>query len=190
MTYQLISPPCSLDFVALTKKELKKYNEWFIALLPERLTILQSCVNASAGYSSWVADFDPASLVELGDWFASQVATRQRTKLEVRAMEGRLKFPMDVPHEELTDETISKAIDVGMYFGMVLLKNHPSLRWDFKTESKRFADYGQPVIVGFGAAILNPVRIAITLAYGVAAGTQSGSRLGQVYQFWSDKAGG
>lgn len=105
-------------------------------------------------------------------------------------MEGRLKFPMDVPHEELTDETVSKAIDVGMYFGMVLLKNHPSSRWDFKTESKRFADYGQPVIVGFGAAILNPVRIAITLAYGVAAGTQSGSRLGQVYQFWSDKAGG
>ncbi|MDB5783830.1 hypothetical protein [Caballeronia mineralivorans] len=190
MTYQLISPPYSLDFVALTKQELKKYNEWFVAILPERLSILQSCVKASAGYGSWIGDFDPASLIELGNWFASQVATRDRTQSEVRAIEARLKFPMDVPHEELTDETVSKAIDVGMYFGMVLLKNHPSLCWDFKTESKRFADYGQPVIVGFGAAILNPVRIAVTLAYGVAAGTQSGSRLGQVYKFWSEKVVG
>ncbi|MGR9579314.1 hypothetical protein [Pandoraea sputorum] len=189
MTYQLISPPCALDFVALTKQELKKYNEWFVAIVPERVATLQSCVNASTGYGSWSADFDPASLTELGDWFALQVATRDRTQSEVRAIEARLKFPMDVPDEELTGETVSKAIDVGMYFGMVLLKNHASLRWDFKTESKRFADYGQPVIVGFGTAILNPVRIAVTLAYGVAAGTQSGSRLGQVYRFWSEKAG-
>ncbi|MEI7298198.1 hypothetical protein WCQ02_39465 [Paraburkholderia tropica] len=190
MTYQLISPPCSLDFTALSKQELKKYNDWVIAILPERLEILRSCVNASAGYNSWMADFDPASLAGLGDWFASQVVTRDRTQSEVRAIEARLKFPIDVPNEELTDETVSKAIDVGMYFGMVLLKNHPSLRWDFKTDNKRFADYGQPVIVGFGAAILNPVRIAVTLAYGVVAGTQSGSRLGQVYKFWSEQVGG
>ena len=99
MTYQLISPPYSLDFVALTKQELKKYNEWFVAILPERLSILQSCVKASAGYGSWIGDFDPASLIELGNWFASQVATRDRTQSEVRAIEARLKFPMDVPHE-------------------------------------------------------------------------------------------
>ncbi|ODP30926.1 hypothetical protein [Pandoraea sp. ISTKB] len=189
MTYQLVSPPCALDFVALTKQELKKYNEWFIAIVPERVATLQSCVNASAGHGSWSANFDPASLIELGDWFASQVSTRDRTQSEALAIEARLTFPMNVPHEELTDETVSKAIDVGMYFGTVLLKNHPSLRWGFKTESKRFADYGQPVIVGFGSAILNPVRIAVTLAYGVAAGTQSGSRLGQVYKFWSETAG-
>lgn len=189
MTYQLISPPCALDFVALTKQELKKYNEGFVAIVPERVATLQSRVNASAGHSSWGANFDPAALVELGDWFALQVTTRDRTQSEALAIEARLTFPMNVPHEELTDETVSKAIDVGMYFGTVLLKNHSSLRWYFKTESKRFADYGQPVIVGFGTAILNPVRIAVTLAYGVAAGTQSGSRLGQVYEFWSEKAG-
>ena len=190
MTYQVISPPCSLNFVGLSKQELKKYNEWFIAELPNRIAILESCVKASSGYESWIADFGPASLVTLGDWFASQVTTRDRTQTELRAIEARLKFPIDVSTEELSDETVSKAIDVGMYFGAVLLKNHPSLRWDFKTENKRFADYGQPVIVGFGVAILNPVRIAVTLAYGVAAGAQSGSRLGQVYNFWSEKASG
>lgn len=128
MTYQLISPPCALDFVALTKQELKKYNEWFVAIVPERVATLQSCVSASAGHFSWSANFDPASLVELGDWFALQVTTRDRTQSEALAIEARLTFPMNVPHEELTDETVSKAIDVGMYFGTVLLKNHPSLR--------------------------------------------------------------
>ncbi|WP_206957399.1 hypothetical protein [Trinickia acidisoli] len=189
MTYQLISPPCPLNFVGLSKQELKKYNEWFVAELPGRIAILESCVKASSGYEDWITDFAPGSLVTLGDWFASQVKTRDRTQAELHAIEARLTFPVDVSNEELTDETVSKAIDVGMYFGMVLLKNHPSLHWDVKTESKRFADYGQPVIVGFDAAILNPVRIAVTLAYGVAAGTQSGSRLGQVYKFWSEKAG-
>lgn len=190
MAYQLINPPCPLNFVGLSKQDLKKYNEWFIAELPARVAILESCVKASVGYERWIADFDPASLVSLGDWFASQVKTRERTQSDLGAIEARLTFPIDVSHEELTDETVSKAIDVGMYLGMLLLKNHRSLRWDFKTESKRFADYGQPVIVGFGAAVLNPVRIAVTLAYGVAAGTQTGSRLGQVYKFWAEKVGG
>jgi len=188
MTYQLISPPCSLNFVGLSKQDIKKFNEWFIAELPTRIAILESCVKASAGYESWVANFDSTSLVTLGDWFASQVETRDRTASELREMEAGLRFPIDISTNELTDEVVSKAMDVGMYFGEVLLKNHPALRWDFKTESKKFADYGQPVIVGVGAAILNPVRIALTMAYGVVAGTQSGSRLSQVYQFWSGKA--
>ena len=189
MTYQLISPPCALNFEALSKVDIKRYNEWFLAELPGRIEILASCVKATNGYENWGADFAPTSLTPLGDWFASQVRTRDRSRAELHAINARLTFPINVSNEELTEETVSKAIDVGMYFGAVLLRNHPSLRWDFKTESKRFADYGQPVIVGFGAAILNPVRVAVTMAYGVAAGTQSGSRLGQVYTFWSEKAG-
>lgn len=190
MIYQLISPPCPLNFVGLSKPDLRKYNEWFVAEIPNRIAILESCVKASTGYESWITDFSPASLVMLGDWFASQVKIRDRTRTELHGIEICLKFPIDDRNEELTDETVSKAIDVGMYFGMVLLKKHPSLHWGFTTESKRFADYGQPVIIGFGAAILNPVRIAVTLAYGVVTGIQSGLRLGQVYKFWSEKVDG
>lgn len=188
MSYMVIDPPCTLDFVALSNQDLKRYYDWFLCALSERLAILESSVRETPGCEAWVADFNPDSLVNLAEWFASRVAVRGRTEGELKSIEARLMFPTEVPQEELTDETFSIAMDVGMYFGSVLLKKHPSLRWDQKTDSKRFADYGQPVIVGFGTAILNPVRIAITFAYGIAAGTQSSKRLMQIYKYWSDKA--
>jgi hypothetical protein len=85
--------------------------------------------------------------------------------------------------EELTNRTYSLAMDVGMYFSQVLIKNHPSLRWELPTHNKKFADYGQPVLVGFGRVPLNPIRIAVVLAHGIAAKKQE--RLRELYDYWS-----
>ena len=46
------------------------------------------------------------------------------------------------------------------------------------------------VILGFGQVPLNPVRIAVTLCYGIATGKQSGKRLREIYDYWSSSASG
>ena len=99
----------------------------------------------------------------------------------------RLTFPMEIPREELTDQTFSLAVDVGMYFSQILLKNYPSLQWNQPFGGKLHIDYGQPVLAGFGAMAFNPVHMMTMLAYSLADKKQTGKRLREVYDIWSKK---
>src|SRR5262249_31375299 len=156
--------------------ELMEYFRWFIDIVPERIHELETTLSESKPFDSWRPDYFPDSLQMLGDWLATQVKTRSRTSEELQHIAARAAFPIEVAREELTDRTFSLAMDIGMYFGQVLLKNHESLEWDLPLGDKEFVDYGQPVIVGFGDLSLNPVRIVITLAYGIASNRQTGRR--------------
>jgi hypothetical protein len=187
MTYATIQPPFTLTFAEMPKKELKRYFEWFMEVIPERLGELTEAVKQTHGFEDWQSNRTPASLDQLGNWFAGQVQTRSRTKEEIEKITTGLLFPIEVSREELTNRTFSLAMDIGMYFSQVLLQNHPSLKWEQRIGSKRFADYGQPLLAGFGPAPLNPVRIAVTLAYGFANKNRSGSRLRELYDVWEKK---
>jgi len=92
---------------------------------------------------------------------------------------------IDIPRDELSNRTFSLAIDVGMYLSEVLIKNHPSLRWGQEFGSKLSVDYGQPVLIGFGAVPFNPVHMLVTLAYGLAGKKKNGEGLRQIYDIWS-----
>jgi hypothetical protein len=100
--------------------------------------------------------------------FEGQVETRKKTADEIEETRSKLTFPIDIPKEELTNKSFSLAMDIGMYFGQVVLKNLPGTRWDQPLRNKKFADYGQPVILGFGKVPLNPVRVMVTTAYRIS----------------------
>jgi hypothetical protein len=187
MTYSIIQPPFDLKFREMSKKELLAYREWFHSVMPERTAELVKAVKGTAGFENWNPDLTPASLAPLGDWFRREVECRKRTDVEIGEIKSRLTFPIDIPEEELTNKSFSLAIDIGMYFGQVILKNLANTRWDQPLKNKAFADYGQPVIMGFGTVPLNPVRIAVTLAYALAAKDQSGDRLRALFDIWSKK---
>ena len=72
-----------------------------------------------------------------------------------------------------------------MYLSQVLLKNHPSIRWEQRLKPKSFIDYGQPVLIGFGAVPLNPVRVVLMLAYEFVRKERSGKLLRELYDIWS-----
>lgn len=186
MPYTTIQPPFALKFRELPKQELQRYFQWFLGVIPQRLNQLAEEVSQSPGFETWRADYSPASLDRLGEWFANKIETRNRTKDEVQTIESRLVFPMEIPGEELTNHTFSLAIDIGMYFSQVLLKNYPSLKWELPVHDKKFADYGQPLLTGFGPVSLNPVRISVTLAYGLASKNKSGKRLRELYDYWAN----
>ncbi len=190
MTYSMIEPPFELNFREMSKQELNAYREWFHAVIPGRTAELAKAVNDTPGFESWKPDLSPDSLAPLGEWFRGEVETRQRTDLEMGEIKSRLTFPIDVPNAELTNRAFSVAMDIGMYFGQVIIKNLRGTRWDDAQDRRKaplknpkFADYGQPVIMGFGTDSLNPVGIMVTVAYAIADKKQEDLRA--LFDVWS-----
>ena len=159
----------------------------FIDEIPNRIEALTHVVNASSGYEDWIPSETESSLAKLAEWFASQVRTRPRTASEKEGIRSKLAFDMEIPDRELTDDTAVVATDVGLYISRVLQKKFPHVHWK-QEAAKRDVDYGQPVLVGFGKATLNPMRIMITFAYGIAASTSRPERLLEIVRYWSEQA--
>jgi len=188
MSYTIIQPPFTLKLREMSPKELNRYYQWFMEVLPQRVNELTETVRQTPGFEAWQPDCTPASLDTLGQWFAGQVETRKRTQEELRAIKDRLVFLMDIPSEELTNRTFSLAMDIGMYFSQVLMKNYPSLKWKQPLDDRKFADYGQPCLSGFGPVSLNPVRNGgHVFAHGLASKTKTGKRLREVYDYWAQR---
>ena len=188
MTYHIIQPPFSLKFREMTRAQLQEYYAWFMDILPERIRQLERTVRDHPEFGSWTPDSTVESLESLGAWFATQIETRSKTADELEDVRARLTFPVDVPGDALTNRTLSLAMDIGMYFSQVMMKAVPSARWAQPLANKKFADYGQPVLMGFGRVPLNPVRILVALAYGIANGKQTGNRLRSLCETWAGMA--
>lgn len=187
MPYATIQPPFTLKLREMASKELHRYFQWFMDVLPQRVNELAEAVRQTPGFGSWQADCTPGSLDGLGEWFAGQVEVRNRTQEELQTIQNHQVFPIDIPGEELTNRTFSLAMDVGMYLGQVFLKNYPSLKWEQPLGNKRFVDYGQPSLTGFGSVTLNPVGITVTLAYAVASKNKRHKRLREIYDYWAQR---
>lgn len=184
MNYEILKPPFSLAFTTMQRKELEAYQKWFFEIMPERISQLERVVRSASVYREWSADFSPDSLEVLGEWFSSQVEVRPRTDEEltqIRTGSPLLSLGSDY---ELTNRTFSMAVDSGMYFGQVFIENSSKISWGQCLTSKKDADYGQPVLFGFHQVQLNPVRILVTLAYGIARQRRSGKRLHELYFEW------
>ena len=185
MTYKIIQPPFTLKFREMSKKELKDYFQWFLGMIPNRINELTIAVRQVPESAVWQPNKTPASLDVLGNWLFTQVKTRQQTEEELQKIKDGLVFPMEISGEELTNRTFSLAIDAGMYLSQVFLQNYPSLRWNQEFGNKKFIDYGQPVLIEFGPAPFNPVRMMVTLAYGLSDKTWNGRQLREIYDYWA-----
>ena len=184
MSYAIIQPPFTLQFREMPKAELKAYYAWFMEGLPDRIAGLEAAVRCTTGYETWTADFSPESLGPLGEWFVTQVEVRPKTSQELEEQRAKLTFPVDIPTEQLTNRTFSLAMDIGMYFSQVILKNLAGTRWEQPLRNANFADYGQPVVVGSGSVPLNAVSVVTTVAYGIASKERNGRRLRELYDIW------
>ncbi|MDQ3332902.1 MAG: hypothetical protein M3552_20005 [Planctomycetota bacterium] len=187
MTYSTIQPPFTLKFREMPKRELRLYFEWFLNVIPQRVSELAGVVRDTQGFEDWQPDGTPSSLDSLGEWFANQVETRQRTSDELIEITSRSALSFPVSGEELTNRTFSLAMDIGMYLSQVLARSNESLQWEQPLKDKNVFDYGQPVLVGRGDLSLNPVHISVTLAYGLARKTKTGKRLRELYNIWEEK---
>ncbi len=191
--YEAIAPPLKKRFREMSTAEVKIYCSWFLQAIPERIRLLERAVRATSTYGTWRADYTTASLYPLGDWFAQQAETRKRTPQEREAIYQNSPAwfrAVEISDSALTSRTLSLAVDIGMYVGEVFVHNLPTAHWHCVTKgSRRFVDYGQPVVGGFGKNIcFNPVQMLTTLAYGLVDKTKTGRSLRQLYDTWEEMA--
>jgi len=184
VAYRVIQPPFTLEFAKMSRKELRSYFNWFLAIIPERVNELASAVESSRGFENWQPDFTPKSLDALGEWFANQIETRPRTQEEIEELNALNPFPIKLSDRQLTNRTISLAMDIGMYLSQVFLRNHPSLEWDQRVRAKTFVDHGQPVLIPFhgGKVPFNPVGATLAFAYALRDKERTGERLREIYE--------
>jgi hypothetical protein len=190
MTYAIISPPFTLKFREMSTKELEAYGEWFCVALPDRISELAQEVKLTVGFEKWEPNLSVESLSSVGAWFFDQVKLRPRTDREIEEIKLRSQIEVDVSDQELTTRTFSLAMDIAMYFGEVIRNNVTETRWKQVLKNKRLADYGQMVIVGSGSVPLNPVRVLVSLAYGITRKHHGTGRLRELFDTWSRLLGG
>jgi hypothetical protein len=167
------------------KSDLEEFYEWFMSNLPYCIEELMQLVRSTPGFENWNPDYSPDSLNSLGDWFSLKANKRGLSQKEIDALSSSKSGSVETSPWDLTDETKTLAVYVGMYYGQVALENFPSLKWKQQLENKKLADFGQPVIVGGGFVPCNPVRVANAFAWGIIDGSRSGSRLRETYDYWT-----
>jgi hypothetical protein len=185
MAYEIISVPFSKNLDEMSKNELREYFYWFLSKIPERTEVLHEQLQSTPSFRSWRPNHTPESLLFLGQWFAAQVETRPAREDEAQFL-NKAPVPVKIsPDWKLTLKTLSLVMDVGMYLGATMQKNHCDLRWCFRFTGKSWMDYGHPALLSFRVGPLVPCHISTVLAYGIASQKKGGDSLKEVYDIWS-----
>lgn len=177
--------PTTTAFASMTKEDLGHFYQWFMTNLPYCMEELMQWVRSTRGFEGWNPDYSPESLDALGEWFSGKAKKRDLTQDEVEALKSKGAASVEIPSWDLTEDTKSLAVYVGMYYGQVALHNNPHIKWEQQLANKKMADFGQPVVAGPGVVPINPVRIANSFACGLIDGTKTGGNLRKAYDYWA-----
>lgn len=186
-SYLTIKPPFLTPFKDMSKDQSKIYLKWFQEQIPIRIQMLSNYVRSFSEYRVWEPSLNSLALDMLGEWFSDNVKTRTRTPLDILKIHDtspKLFDIVGIPDYELTDQTFSLSIDIGMYLSQILKKAIPVLEWKMGSKPKNNADYQQPVLAGRGKLVFNPTRLAIGLAYGLVDKSKKPQDLKNLYEIW------
>ncbi len=171
MKFTTAYTPVTTAFAGMADEELDEFYRWFMLNLPYCIEELMQLVRSTVGFHDWYANDSPDSLNTLGNWFA-------------------LKIKSDLAQSNIaaesnwTDETKSLAVYIGMYYGEVAVKSNSMLEWSQLRGDRKFADFGQPIIIGKGLMPINPVRVAHSFVCGIIDGSRTGNRLRETFDYW------
>ena len=184
MKYNIINNlPIDYDFSLKSKKELKLYEYWFIENKEYRIQELSKAVNSTGKFENWCADFSPSSLDNLGIWLEENIKVIKIPDNEYKDI--RLKVPhyIKLNDWDLSIESRSLLVDVGIYIGEVFIHTYPMLKWE-QNLSKRRGDnnFGHMVIkmqIDF-----NPIWLMYILGLKLADHEEDGSCLSNLFKVW------
>lgn len=178
--------PSSDVFLKMRDVDIFDFYQWFMEVKPYCIEELIHLVTSTCEFENWDANDTSESLAQLGLWFFNRVEKNDFSEKEIATLKKKLTKSADFLTWDLTDETKSLALYVGMYYGEVAIKSEKDTRWEYFISDKRYADYGQPVIVGKQKITINPVRVAHSLAYRYLSGNANGDALQKAYNFWAN----
>ena len=118
----------------------------------------------------------------LGKWFEENVETEKLSEEEYKEKRAAVPDYIEIQDWDITIKTRSLAVDIGIYFGEVFIKNHKGLKWEqYLTRSKYDMDIGHMVIKGFGKTRLNSIWKLYIIANCLADKTDTGAIVYELY---------
>lgn len=180
MANRLINIPITKSMRAMSAKELRQTFEWFLKEINPRIRQLCEVVQCTSGFQRWRGSFSVASLVPLGAWFVTHVKDRKLSQQEMKAIHSG-PIPASVfSDRDLNATSLSLCVDIGMYMGEVIRKRYPRYDWYQFRQAKTYVDFGWPVIFDLVEEPINPIRVAMTLAYDAVDGKPDPRRLARI----------
>ena len=126
----------------------------------------------------------------LGKWFEENVETEKLSEEEYKEKRAAVPDYIEIQDWDITIKTRSLAVDIGIYFGEVFIKNHEGLKWEqYLTRSKYHMDKGHMVIKGFGKDMLNSIWRLYIIANSLAGKTDTGEIVYELYNVWEQYLG-
>ena len=180
--------PYGFDFYNQGLRQLRAHSKWFFENKEQRLAELQNAYHAFCGKC---LDYTPESLKGLGEFFMQAIDTEKKSPEEYEA--ERAKFPayIPIPEETLTIRSLSLAVDAGIYWGEVMIRNHKNMHWEQNTtRNKRDADRGYMMINlnhNSKGPDVNPMHINQIAASAIADRTRTSDRLYELYNIYCEK---
>ncbi|OUM84488.1 MAG: hypothetical protein BAA01_03510 [Bacillus thermozeamaize] len=142
--------------------------------IPNLLDQLRAHFENTGGGDRTLLDVSPASLKPLWRWYLEVALAwlpRPREEFEEKYNRAsgylRRKMLTDPIHQMvLSPESKSLAMDIGIYFGEVFVRNHAGVEWVLNRK-RRFTDTHHPVLSGFGKnSFFNPIEQVRGLVHG------------------------
>jgi hypothetical protein len=189
--YRRFEPPQALDFEHWSRREAQSYFEWFMDQVPQRVSELRRLARRLDGGCH--LDGSPESLYCLGKILVERAKTRSSTAREIAEdrndLPSRLRPFVEIEDWQLTEDTLSLCVDVGIYFAEIIREENSSLEWRLWT--RKTVGYNRPVLSGFvGDVPLDPVRITINIVLGSVKDEFGENRLEELFHVWSAKVKG
>jgi len=188
MNYELVKIPASFknDFFKMSKKEAKEYLDWFTAIVPSRMSILNDYLLDYCPV--WESSYSRESLSLLSEVFPQMVSStgmpNEKQSGKKMFIKGAFKKIEITPDKGLSNLTVSFCFDVAIYFGECL-RLACNLPWELNVDSKKNINYGQPVLKKTGSPVeLNPRLIVENLAHKVLEGDLPDKQLVLLYDNW------
>ena len=177
-------------FFELTPKQAKEYFKWYMAEIPHRLTLLWNRIQQDCPELE-PFDYSPESLHFIWEWYEPKIQrvpmTAKEIEYEVRKFPKYLESQIRKNTQKFTDETLSLALDISIYLGEVVVKNHPYLRWNYRTRPKRDFSVYRPVIDGLNCKMtLWPSQVLFVLMI-ESSKERDKNRVYDMYRYWENK---
>lgn len=184
-----------LDFKKMTRQDARNYFSWYISQIPIRTRILEIAIQSSSKeFSVWKADNTEESLLLLSEWFYITVEEEpvSEEQQQIYLKNARASLPehlwgiIEVPKYEITRQTWSLIIDIGMYFGETLRHHRPTAEWKpYLATTKKNVDFQQPILIDSETRqYCNPQHVMHVTGLRFCNRSESSNFLPELFQIW------
>ena len=175
--YEPLIPPIEKPICKFSEYEAKKFFEWYMQNIPDRIAYLSQQCQLPEYTSSTSYEWKAAHLVRIWKWFLRIAG------VEIDPVTGEKRFSV------ITEYVLR---DIGMYIGEMFVNTCPHLRWDYYTKPKSDIFVNEPVILGFVDNTyvppfylrFEPIHMVRMKALNMLDGTQHTSDLYDLFMHW------